>query len=396
MNEHNIKKLKIIAASMPFIRRLYGFIKYIWIEYLGSYDIFKHKHDPGIDEERSLHGAEKIIVEWPKNIAKPYVGLVKEKDSPTAYWPKYERFLINNDIPYGFFDIHRSDFIERAKSFDIILWRTLSNPAEQEEASSKVWILEKQLKKLCVPSYDELWFYESKVNQYYLCRANGLPIVNTFVSNSREETLEYIKSCRYPIVSKITTGSGGQGVRLINGRKTAEKLSIKAFGDGLRTYWGYIRQKNYVYYQDYLPNTGCDLRIIIVGNSYFGYRRLVSEDDFRAQNNDNMDYASPIPEAALILAKRIKDSFPPSRILAVDMLKCKHDGNYYFIEASIFYQIDYPSEMTVGGKRGRYVFTQGKFVFQPGKFWTQELALQEVMREWMESGKEGRNAVQDN
>ena len=395
MNKHRKKKLRRIIAGIPLAKRIYHFFQAMQKDRVSAYDTVKLKYDPGVDEDLSLNGADKVILEWPSNTPKPYVGLVKDGNAPTAYWPKYERFLINNDIKYDFFDIHRSDFLNKSKDFNIILWRTQSNPAEQEEASSKIWILENYLKKLCIPAYDELWFYENKINQYYLCKVNNLPIVNTYVSNSREETLEYIRRCKYPIVSKITTGAGAQGVELIKNHKAAKRVSIKVFDCGLKTYWRYLKQKDYVYYQEYMPNTGYDLRIIVVGDSYFGYRRLVPKDDFRALGEENEDHTSPISEDALMLAKKIKESFPKTRILAVDMLNSKDDDNYYFIEASIFYQVDYPSEMVVNGKLGRYVFQGGKFIFQPGKYWTQELTLQEVMKEWIESRKEDMNAEQD-
>lgn len=382
MNKIKKKYIKNKLAKIPYVMRIYKFVKCKMVKHKTSYDKLELDFDIGSDEDLSIDSANKVIMNWPKNIKKPYVGLVKECDNPTAYWTKYERFLKNNNINYDFYDVYRSDFIEKAKNIDVVIWRTSSDPASQEQARSKIWILEKGLNKICLPSYDEIWFYEDKINQYYLGQINELPMIKTFISNSKDETLEYIKNCKYPIVSKLTNGSGSQGVKLIKNYKKAKAVCSKIFENGLGTYWSYIKQKDYVYFQEFISDAKYDLRIIIVGNSYFGYYREVPQDDFRASGSGIEIYKS-IPEEAMLLAKKLKDSFPKNRILAVDLLKDKRDDQFYIIETSIFYRIDFPSETIVDGRLGRYVYDKGEFKFEKGKYWTQELALVEVMNEWI-------------
>lgn len=385
MNKVQKKHLRAALGRIPFARRLYRCLRRGRIKE----DSFDSSSFVPLNGDLSLDGAFKVVMDWPENIRKPYVGLVRECSESTAYWPKYERFLKNNGIRYDFYEVHRSDWLEAAQSFDIIIWRTMHRPSEQEEACSKLWILEKELNKLCIPSFQELWFYENKINQYYLCKTRGIPAVNTFISNSREEALEHIANCAYPFVSKITTGAGSQGVRLVRSCRAAKKICGRVFDDGLYTYWPYIKQKDYVYFQDYLPEAEYDLRVIIAGSSYFGYYRWAPKGDFRASGADLADLRTAIPEEALLTAKRIKDSYPRSRMLAVDMLRDKRDGKFYFLEVSIFFQVDIPSELTVDGILGRYTYVDGHFVFEPCKYWVQELVMLELMKEWtvLEGGK---------
>ena len=105
-----------------------------------------------------LNNADNVTIDWPGGIPKPKVGVVKDCHEhlftlPTAYWLKYQRYLEHNNIPYEFFDIFKSDWIEEALNFDVIVWRTNSDPATQRDAKAKIYFLENHLKKLCHPTY---------------------------------------------------------------------------------------------------------------------------------------------------------------------------------------------------------------------------------------------------
>jgi O-antigen/teichoic acid export membrane protein/glutathione synthase/RimK-type ligase-like ATP-grasp enzyme len=371
---------------LPYVKVIKNYVKKCVGKQSSAFDDVKLGYDIGIKEDLSLNAAQKVFMNWPTYIKKPYIGLVKESDIPGAYWPKYERFLKNNDIKYDYYDVHSSDFIEQARKFDVIIWRTLSNPAEQEEAASKIRILENNMGKLCLPNEHELWIYENKINEYYLCKANSLPAIKTFISNSEGEALDYIKGCEYPFVSKITTGSSSEGVDLIKSYKQAKRLCEKVFNNGKSNSWPYIKQKNYVYFQEFIPDAKFDLRVIIVGNNYFGYYRYVPKNDFRVLGGKDERFGS-IPEETMKLAKEVKNSFKKCRLIAVDFLFDNRSNQYRILETSIFPGVDFPSETIVNGKIGRYVYRNGSFTFVEGKVWIQELALREVMMEWIEREK---------
>lgn len=386
MNPIKRKELIHKLYRIPYARVIKNLIKKLMRKQYSDYDLKKLQHDYGIIEDFSIDAAEKVLITWPMYIKKPYVGLVRESEIPGAYWLIYERFLKNNSIKYDYYDVHSSDFIEQGRKFDVILWRTLSNPAEQEEAASKIKILESNLGKLCLPNEHELWIYENKINEDYLCIANSLPAIKTFISNSKEETLKYIKNCEYPFVSKITNGSGSEGVVLIKNYKQAKKLCTKVFENGKYSSWPYIKQKDYVYFQEFIPDAKFDLRVMIVGNNYFGFYRDVPKDDFRASGAKN-DRFDSIPEEVMKLAKEVKESFKKCRLIAVDFLFDKERNEYLILETSIFPGINLPSDTIVDGKLGRYIYKNGSFTFVEGKVWIQELQIKEVMMEWIEKEK---------
>jgi len=331
-----------------------------------------------------LESADKIIFDWPAKLKKPLVGLVQESFKKYAYWPKYQRFLVNNAIPFEYYDVHRSDFAECSKKYDLIVWHTGSSPCDVAEARSKIEFLEKGLGKICLPMAAELWFYEDKARQHWLFEKNQLPTIKTFVSYSKTEALQYIETCSYPIVSKELTNASSNGVRLLKNPRAAKNFCIEAFGPGLKTTFSYLRQKDYVYFQEFVPNFGYDLRVKMVANNYFGYYRYPPTGDFRASGSGDIR-KEPIPEEALVLAQKTKASLPHSRFLAVDMLRDRRDNRFYIIEASTFTQVQTSEQLKVDGIPGRYQFENGAFNFSPGRFWVQELVLQELMNEWVEA-----------
>ena len=81
-----------------------------------------------------------IIVSQGKSLVEGYID-------PRASWLRYERFCKINDIPYGFYDISRSDWIKQSEEYDIIVCHTESTPAFQEMIESKIYLLDKFLEK---------------------------------------------------------------------------------------------------------------------------------------------------------------------------------------------------------------------------------------------------------
>ena len=354
---------------------------------------FKHriiKVKPTEGNYTPLNDAEHVTIDWPDGMPKPKVGVVKDSCQhpvipDNADWLRYQRYLEHNDIPYEFFDIFKSDWIEKAFNFDVIVWRTDSDPATQRDAETKIYFIENHLKKLCYPTYREIWSYEDKVRQYYLFKINNIPTVETFITHEKDEAIEFIEKAKFPIVSKIATGSGSLGVELIKDKRAAKKFISKVFAPGRNTCWTYLKQKNYVYFQEYIPDALYDLRVTIVGNIFTGFYRMRPQNDFRA-SGAGLIVRKEIPEEALLLAKQVKNTFGVT-LLGVDMIKSEYHGQYKVIEASIFNTVNTAEKLTINGVPGYYECCNGTFTFRPGKYWEQELALNEVLKSWISNAK---------
>lgn len=332
--------------------------------------------------DKYLQVASPVVLQ--QTVGELSVGLVKDLDylesadyvPVRADWPKYERFLRNNNIHYSFFDIRSSRWMEEARKFDVIIWHPFSSPASRDEAENKIYLLEKILNKKCYPKFDDIWGYENKIRSYYLNSVYGLPVVPTFITNSKNEAIDFVKKSEYPLISKISTGSASRGVLKIGDKNSALKLVKRCFSPkGRLTYWRYLRQKNYVYLQQFINDANYDLRIIVVGNMVFGYFRYPKDNDFRASGSGILE-KKDLPEEAMLLAVEAKIKYN-SLCLAVDMLYSERGKNYYIVETSIFFGIDTSEQLIVNGKAGYYEYENGKFKFIEGKYWIQELVLKE-------------------
>ncbi len=334
-------------------------------------------HDPELEE------AEPTLMDWPAGVRKPRVGLVRDVD-PHPYWTKYRRFLQANDIPFAIYDIHRSSWLRDAESFDMVIWRPMSYPYELEECRRKAYILEAQLGMICQPSVAEVQLYEDKITQWELLKHHALPVVETFISSSQEETLDYLARCEYPLVWKITAGSGSLGVELVRTRRTAERWARRVFGSrGRRTYWPYVGQKNYVYLQRFVPNAGYDLRVIVVGSTVLGFYRDVPRGEFRASGMNTMRFEPP-PEESIRLARRVAAALDLTYV-GVDMIADSKSHDLRIIEASVFTGVYNSHQLCRDGVPGAYVFDGhgDEYRFVPMRVWPQELALKAVLeRRW--------------
>lgn len=310
------------------------------------------------------------------------IGIVKDSNfyesrglvSPRASWLRYERFCINNGIRYGFYDIYRSDWIEQAAQYDIIVWQTDSNPAEQHIAESKIYVLEHVLKKECFPSFHEVWQYEDKCRENYLYSALDIPSIPTVVTNSLDEALHCIDTADYPFIYKDYIGTGSREVVKIDSRSRARKLVYRIFMKGKRGLWGHFFVKNIFYMQKFMADATFDLRVMMSGNKAFGYYRYPKKGDFKASGAGNYE-KKEIPEDVLRLAYDIKRKLGVRQV-GVDFLYSPAEGKYYVIETSVFNRIDTPEQLVVNGVAGYYDMSDlDNITFRPGKFWIQELTL---------------------
>lgn len=199
------------------------------------------------------------------------IGIIK--DNSIIYdgynWHEdYARYCYNLQIDYSFLDFHQSNWIDQidTSGADCYLWRAWHVPWDKENARRKVHYIEKTLRKKIFPTWEMYSSYDDKIEQLYLLDYYNFPHPTTFVSYSYEETKNYIKYLKYPIVSKASDGAMGDNVRLIKTPNQLYSHVEKIFSDkGLKTKYNGRNQQKYVYLQEYVPIEK-DMRIITVGN----------------------------------------------------------------------------------------------------------------------------------
>ncbi len=329
-----------------------------------------------VDDRSKLEQAEVTLMEWPQHLKRPKVGIVRDY-GPYPRWTKYRRFLENNGFEYGIYELQAHDWMEKAKGFDAIVGFLSSEWWDLQEMREKYSFLENFLGKRTYPSPAHVDLYENKRLEAYICKAKRLPFVPTYVSHSKADARELVHELRYPVVSKIVPASASMGVELVRDETRARAIVEEAFSQtGRKTHNVVFRQKNYVYFQDFVQNDGYDLRVIVVGSWLFGYYRRALAGDFRASGMNQVEKRD-LPSEAMQIALRLNQIIKSS-MLVVDMVHGT-DGTYQIIEYSPICQMEKPEQLHVNGIAGAYIAENGRFYFRPGRYWVNELALRQFL-----------------
>lgn len=275
------------------------------------------------------------------------VGIHHRENSFSTKWIEYCEL---NNIQYKIIDCYKNNIIEEVKDCDYILWHwhhTLTRDALF--AKQLIHSFELMGKKV-FPNSDTSWHYDDKVGQKYLFESVNAPFINTYVFYNKKEAIEWVNNTNFPKIFKLRGGAGANNVSMCKEKDDAIKKINKAFLNGFnsrnkfytleKNLWqfkrdknlksfinifkGMIRifipsesdknstiEKNYVYFQDFIPDNNCDYRIVIIGEKAFGFKRMVRDGDFRASGSGKTIYDhKEIPVECLKLAfdttKKIK------------------------------------------------------------------------------------------
>lgn len=249
---------------------------------------------------------------------------LEEGNNFSPFWVEY---CIKNKINYKLVNCYSTNIIKDIVGCDFLLWHINNlNFKDQIFAKGLMYAVQNMGIKT-FPDFNTLWHFDDKIVQKYLFEGLAINLVPTYIFYDKNSALEWINSVEYPKVFKLSKGSGSKGVSLCRDRKEAVKLANKAFGKGFKTitpYFlfkerirkyklgkdtltgvmkGFVRlfigteyinksglEKNYIYFQDFIPKNAYDIRIIIIGNKAFGIKRMNRENDFRASGSGNIIY----------------------------------------------------------------------------------------------------------
>ncbi len=328
-----------------------------------------------IDDRAAVDVVEPAVIDWPAGLRKPRCGVVQDP-GPYPRWTKYRRFLEYNGFEYGIYNLHAHDWLEKVHGYDVVLGLPSSEFWDLEETRRKFRFIEAHLGKTTYPSPEHAALYEDKELEACLARTYGIPFARTYVSHDRNDAHRLVETLTYPVVSKTFPASGSIGVEMVRNRQAARRLVEQTFSqNGRKSHLVALRQKNYIYLQEFIPNDGYDIRVIAVGNRVFGLYRRVPKWDFRASGMYLVERRD-LPEEVMRIALRA-NSVIKSPALAVDMVHGLDDA-YYIIEMSPITQVQDAEWLHVDHTPGVYVFDgDGSFRFEPGRYWIDELALRE-------------------
>lgn len=260
------------------------------------------------------------------------IAIQPENIEENSYALKWTMFLKAKGIDVKWVDLATIDPFEQLKDCDAVMWRWTHGPSDKIKAYKILHAIEYYLGIPVYPNHATCWHYDDKVAQYYLLKSIGAPIPNTWIFWNKQNALKWANETMYPKVFKLSSGAGSSNVIKVNSKYEAQKLIFQMFNQGifpmtmneyrhrqrllprnkkeigellsrikqsfkyvlngkyppLPTHW-WLPEKQYIYFQEYLPNNEYDTRIVIIGNRARGFRRFNRPGDFRASGSGKFD-----------------------------------------------------------------------------------------------------------
>ncbi|MDY6789503.1 MAG: RimK family alpha-L-glutamate ligase [Candidatus Nanohaloarchaea archaeon] len=147
-----------------------------------------------------------------------------------------------------------------------------------------------------------------------------LPIPETGYTLSTKETERIAKDIGYPVVIKLISGYGGKGVM-----KADSNSDLKPIIDTLELF------EQDICLQEYIENPGEDIRIIVVGDDTYSYKRVGGSEEWRSNisaggSREKVEPSDEMKEAAVMAAKLCGFEFAGVDIIEGD------DGGFYIGE----------------------------------------------------------------
>jgi len=269
-------------------------------------------------------------------------GSVTHSTSWSSPWIEY---CNNNAIFYELVEYSEPDLLKKLGQFDILLWHFSGYIfSEMLVARSIIYSAKKNGLKV-FPDFNEAWHFDDKVSETYLLEAVGAPIVKSYIFYSLPDVKSWIiNKPPGPVVAKLRNGSGSHNIKLLKSNREIIKYSKNMFKSGynvspnmlykassnirsaksmevffsrlkrvpeflrtLRYSKMFPKERGYTLFQEYVENTGYDLKVVVVGDKLSGFARAVRKNDFRASGGGDVIF-----DKALITRNVIDSAFKAS------------------------------------------------------------------------------------
>lgn len=144
---------------------------------------------------------------------------------------------------------------------------------------------------------DSLAIASNKFHMMKILSEGNLPIPKSSYTLSTKETERAAENIGYPAVIKIISGYGGKGVM-----KADSKSDIGPITDTLTLF------EQDICLQEFIENPGEDIRVVVVGEETYSYKRVGGEEEFRSNisaggNRVKVDLSEDMENAAINAAK---------------------------------------------------------------------------------------------
>lgn len=306
-------------------------------------------------------------------------------DHYASWSPRFIEYCKKNNIPYEVVNCYRYNIIGKLDQYSALVWN-YSNYVISDllEANNILKIAEnKGLKTF--PSTDGNFHFDDKIAEMYAFQSVNAPIPKSWVFYLEKECIYWLKNkAVFPIVAKLRCGSGSNNVKIIHNAEEGIKYTKRMFSKGydptpslaykaysklqssrdLKTIINRVKkipqfletrrhammmpiEKGYCYFQEFVPNDGYDLKVVVINDKLTFCARNVRKNDFRASGGGDCYYdksliTNEIIDIAFRTAKELK-----MNCVGFDFVVDNRNNKPLIIE--MCYGFDYEVQRDLGG-----------------------------------------------
>ena len=269
-------------------------------------------------------------------------------DHPITWETEWIKYCNDNAIEYEVIDCFRTDIAKKLKEFKYLVWHYQNYVLQEMMFARSILNIAENLGIKVFPDFKTSWHYDDKVSETLLLDSVNSQIPKFWFFAEKKKALSWMeKSATFPIVAKLKTGAGSHNVKMIKNKSQGKSYVKKMFGSGLKASPSILfkassnlksaktleakierikkipsflltltrakrfgREKDYVYFQEFIPNDGFDIKLVVIGDKAFFLVRNIREGDFRASGGGNGVY-----DKELIPNNVIKSAFETSEKL---------------------------------------------------------------------------------
>ena len=289
------------------------------------------------------------------------INLLSEKRKKFGRDMSVIPFLEKNGIPYISLDCYAYDIIDKMNDVSGIFW-WYSHYAFADKAEAQFILDIAEQKGLKVyPNHNTAWHFDDKIAEMYAFQSIGASIPKSWVFYRQDDCDKWIdEKAEFPLVAKLRNGSGSTNVKLLKTKEEAHAYCKRMFTTGIKStpslmYKTYSKvqstrsfktlvnrakqipnflksrrmakglgiEREYCYFQEFVPNEGYDIKVAVVGDKLGYFIRRVRKGDFRASGGGDFYY-----DRSIITPQIIESAF-----YAADGLKSQCMGFDYVIDS---------------------------------------------------------------
>ncbi len=290
----------------------------------------------------------------------------------TSWSYPWEDYCRSHHVDYDIVDGFRPDALEILYRYDAFLWHVSNYSLPEMLFARSILQAAKNLGLSVFPDFETSWHFDDKIGESYLLGSVDAPTPRHWIFYTFKDCEAWLEtSCPFPVVAKLRSGSGSENVKLINNRKDATAYARRMFGKGLdatpnvlfkaRTQWdsskdwatvarrlrripdliqkqknakAFSPEKGYVFFQEYVPNGGFDIKVVVVGDklSYIG--RRARKKDFRASGSGDLFFDREIVSKDIFDAAFQTSDRARFQCMGYDFVVDRRDGRGKILEIS--------------------------------------------------------------